>query len=212
MLKPNFDLLNKKQLKTLEVLKQLSLNNSILGGGTALMLQLAHRRSYDLDVFGSKLISQKFLHRLKQHFRAIEILVDTGEELSFVFVPQGVKVSFIYYPYSPLYKIIPTPYIKVFSWKDIALDKAYTIGRRGEWRDYVDLYFAMKQGFSLGEIIKKARRKFRDVFSEKLFLAQLVYFADLKDLALDFIEKKYGQQEIKNFFQKEVEKYKDRLI
>lgn len=211
MSKLRYELLNKNQIKALEILKNLS-KYGILAGGTALMTQIAHRRSYDLDIFLPKLISKKFLYRVKQYFKKIEIITDTRDEFSFVSVSHSVKISFIFYPFSPLYKTIPTPYLRFFSWKDITLDKAHTIGRRGEWRDYVDLYFTIKNGFPLKNIIKGAQKKFGDSFSEKLFLSQLTYFADLKDFTIDFIGKKHSQKKIKNFLEEEVERYKEDIL
>jgi hypothetical protein len=163
----------------------------LLGGGTALALQLAHRKSYDFDVFNSKPISKRFLLKVRDHFERVQILVDTSDELSLV-TPFGVKISFVFYPFHPLYKIIPTHGLSIHSWKDIALDKAYSIGRRGEWRDYVDLYFCMKNGFSLEGIIKGARKKFRDLFSEKLFLSQLCYFGDIKDYSIELMIRRHN--------------------
>ncbi len=96
-------------------------------------------------------------------------------------------------------------YLSIFDWHDIALDKAHTTYRRGQWRDYIDLFFILKSGFSLKDIIKQSTKKFGDSFSEKLFLAQLVYFDDLEDFTIDFFDKKYSQKEIKTFFEKEVE-------
>ncbi|XOB41905.1 MAG: nucleotidyl transferase AbiEii/AbiGii toxin family protein [Candidatus Nealsonbacteria bacterium] len=211
MLKLHYELLNKEQIEVLEILKNFSKYGSI-GGGTALMLQFSHRYSYDLDIFLPKLVSKKFLYKVKQYFERIEIIVDTGDEFSFVSAPHGVKISFIYYPFSPLYKTIPTPYLRFFSWKDIALDKSHTIGRRGEWRDYVDLYFAIKNGFPLENIIKGAQKKFGDSFSEKLFLSQLIYYGDLKDFTIEFIEKKHSSKEIQKFLAKEIEKYKKEIL
>lgn len=211
MSKLRYELLNKNQVKALQILKNLS-SYGILGGGTALMAQIAHRRSYDLDIFLPKLISKKFLYRVKQYFKKIEIITDTGDEFSFISVPHSVKISFIFYPFSPLYKTIPTPYLRFLPWKDIALDKAHTIGRRGEWRDYVDLCLIIKKGFPLKNIIKGTQKKFGDSFSEKLFLSQLVYFGDLKDFTIDFIGEKYSQKEIKNFLEKEVERYKKDIL
>lgn len=207
MSKLHFELLDRNQVRTLELLKSFS-NYGILGGGTALILQLSHRYSYDLDIFLPKLISKKFLYKVKQHFKEIEIIVDTGDEFSFVSIPHKVKISFIYYPFPPLYKTISTPYLRFFSWKDIGLDKAHTIGRRGEWRDYVDLYLIIKNGFLLKNIIKKCQKKFSDSFSEKLFLSQLIYFGDLKDFTVDFIGNRYSPEEIKKFLEKEIKKYK----
>lgn len=92
------------------------------------------------------------------------------------------------------------------SFKDIASDKAYAIGRRPEYRDYVDLFIILKNGFNLRQIILDAKEKFKGEFSEKLFLSQLVFFEDLKDLTVEFIKEKYSADEIKNFFKRVVNK------
>lgn len=66
--------------------------------------------------------------------------------------------------------------------KEIALQKAYTVGRRGEYRDYFDLYTILKQEYiSLKEIISGAKQIYNGAFDEKLFLEQLIYFNDLNN-------------------------------
>ena len=207
MSKLRFDLLDKNQKECLDILTYFS-KYGILGGGTALMLQLAYRKSFDFDIFTPKPISKQFLYKVREHFKSIKIIVDTADEFSFIAMPQNVKVSFIYYPYKSLYKTIKTDYIPIFNWKDIALDKAHTIGRRGQWRDYTDLYFILKSGFTLKYIISQSEKKFDDSFSEKLFLAQLVYFNDLEDFTIEFFDEKFTQQDIKDFFEKEIDEIK----
>ena len=66
----------------------------------------------------------------------------------------------------------------------LAAMKAYALGRRSKWKDYVDLYFLLKEHFSLPEIATKATEIFGELFSEKLFRAQLSYFDDV-----DYTEK-----------------------
>ncbi len=198
----HFDILTKEQKDMLPSLKPFS-RYGVLGGGTALALQLTHRRSYDFDVLCSEPISKRFILRIKEHFEKVQILVDTSDELTFTTV-FGVKASFVFYPFPPLYKVITTGNLSVHSWKDITLDKAYTIGRRGEWRDYVDLYFCMKNGFSLEGIIKGARKKFRDLFSEKLFLSQLCYFGDIKDYSIELMKGDITPQQLRWFFKREI--------
>ena len=207
MSKLHFEILTDNQKKSLFLLKEFS-KYGILGGGTALTLQLSHRYSYDFDVFLPKAISKKFLYEVKKYFREIEIIVDTGDEFSFISLFHKVKISFIYYPYPPLYEIIPTSYLRIFSWKDITLDKAHTIGRRGEWRDYIDLYFAIKKGFELKDIIKEAKKKFGDTFSKKLFLSQLCYYKDIQDFSVGFVKEKVSKSQLQKFFEKEVKKIK----
>jgi len=202
MLRLYFNILTTSQKKTFESLKAFS-KYGFLGGGTALALQLAHRKSYDFDVFSAKPITQPFLLKVKGHFEKVQILVDTTDELSLI-TPFGVKVSFVFFPFQPLYKIIPTHSLSIQSWKDIALDKAYSIGRRGEWRDYVDLYFCLKNGFPLKGIIKGARKKFKDLFSEKLFLSQLCYFGDIKDYSIELTKEDLTPEQLRRFFEREI--------
>ena len=40
-----------------------------------------------------------------------------------------------------MFKPIKTDSMDLMDIKDIATNKAYTIGRRPKWRDYVDIYF-----------------------------------------------------------------------
>jgi hypothetical protein len=197
-----FDILTGEQEKTLEFLKAFS-GYGLLAGGTGLALQLAHRRSYDLDILCPKTIPKTFLLKVKRHFKKLQILVDTSDELGLI-SPLGVKISFIYYPFDPLYKMIPTTSLNIYNWKDIALDKAYTIGRRGEWRDYIDLYFCIKAGFSFKSIIEGARIKFKDLFSEKLFLSQLCYFGDIRDFSIEYLKEEVPLLQLQNFFEREL--------
>jgi hypothetical protein len=202
MSKLHFDILSEEQKKTFESLKTFS-RHGVLAGGTALALQLFHRKSYDFDIFCKNPISKPFLLKVKNHFKKLQMIMDTADELSIV-SPLGVKISFIHYPFRPLYRIIPTQSFGLQSWKDIALDKAYTIGRRGEWRDYIDLCFCIKAGFSLKGIMNGCKKKFRVLFSEKLFLSQLCYFGDIKDFSIDFVNKEVTPLELQNFFEREV--------
>ena len=94
-------------------------------------------------------------------------------------VVNGVKLTFFQYPFP----IVPEDKFKdVFrmpSLISLAAMKAYALGRRSKWKDYVDLYFLLTQHFSLPEVVGKSMELFGELFSEKLFRAQLSYFADI---------------------------------
>ena len=62
--------------------------------------------------------------------------------------------------------------------------KFYAMGRRAKWKDYVDIYFLLKNNFSISQVSKQADEIFVEAFSEKLFRQQLVYFEDI-----DYTEK-----------------------
>jgi len=57
--------------------------------------------------------------------------------------------------------------------------KAYALGGRAKWKDYVDLYFIMKDHYSIKEIIKKADELFGSSFNGRFFRQQLSYFDDI---------------------------------
>ncbi len=57
--------------------------------------------------------------------------------------------------------------------------KAYALGRRAKWKDYVDLYFITKDYYSLKKIIKNTEKIFGNNFNEKIFRSQLAYFKDI---------------------------------
>jgi hypothetical protein len=60
----------------------------------------------------------------------------------------------------------------------IAAMKAFALGRRAKWKDYVDLFFIFKT-YTLKQVVGKASAIFGSEFDEKLFREQLTYFEDL---------------------------------
>jgi hypothetical protein len=198
--------LGKNRKKVLNQLISFS-DIAFLGGGTALCMQLKHRKSYDFDLFVNNSIEKSLMNRVVNIFdRNIKILVDTSDELSLL-ISKKIKLSFIYFPFPHIYSLVKTNSIPVLHWKDIASDKAYAIGRRGEYRDYVDIFYIISKGFNLGNVIEDAEKKFGGAFSSKLFLSQLVYFDDLEDFTVDFIGREYSFSEIKEYLELTVSKY-----
>jgi len=202
------NLLNKSEQKILLSLEPFFNKRGLLSGGTALMLQKPVRKSYDFDLFFPYEIPSSFAKLASKAFNSqIEILVDNCDELTFI-ANNMIKVSFIFFPFKRKYSpVIAENFIKLSSYKDIASDKAYVIGRRPEYRDYVDLFIILKDGFNFSQIITDAKEKFSEQFSEKLFLSQLVYFEDIKDFNVEFLKEKYSVEEVKSFFQNIVSDY-----
>ncbi len=206
--KISLDLLDKERREDLLKLSPFFREGGILVGGTALMLQLRHRISYDLDIFFPFAVPKQFLRRVSKIFGPnIRVEIDNVDELTFI-TPKETKISLVYFPFPQLYKRLKINSILISSWKDIALDKAYTIGRRPQYRDYVDLYFILKRDLSLKKIIKDAEKKFKGEFSKKLFLGQLCYLDDIKMFTIDFIDEKVTRKQLQKFFEKEIKKLK----
>lgn len=100
--------------------------------------------------------------------------------------------------------------LQLFSVKDIAIKKAHTIGRRGEYRDYFDLYAILKNKYmSLSEVVLWTKKIYGNVFDEKIFLQQLVYFDDLLNFEIISVNSKPlpKPEEVKDFFEKLTKNY-----
>jgi hypothetical protein len=170
------EILNAKQKKILPLLKNFKKDFS-LAGGTAIALQLGHRHSLDFDFFSDKRFGNLALYnKLSKILKIEKVLIDEKDE--YTFISSGVKFTFLYYPF-PVVFAIDTPEFKTADLKTLGALKAYALGRRAKFKDYVDLYFIFKSGCAISEIVRQARHIFGSVFSEKIFYQQLAYFSDI---------------------------------
>jgi len=179
-----------------------------LAGGTGLAMQIAHRVSVDFDLFCQDEISSGFLKKVEKVFsaREVRVSVNNPDELT-VFV-DDVKITFLYYPFPIYSQYIEMAGVKIISPKYIAFTKAYSIGRRGSYKDYVDLYFLLKGGYvQLNDIIKECPKIFGGNFSDRLFLEQLVYMDDIDEIEIKFLEIKVTKKDLETFFVNEVEEF-----
>ena len=95
----------------------------------------------------------------------------------------------------------------MFNIKEIAVSKAYTVGRRGSYKDYIDLYYIISENYSnLDEIIEISEKKYKDEFNSRLFLEQLIHLDDLLEEKIIFLKDKINKELLKDFFEKEIKK------
>ncbi|MDF1497948.1 MAG: hypothetical protein P1P85_01140 [Patescibacteria group bacterium] len=57
--------------------------------------------------------------------------------------------------------------------------KAYALGRRAKWKDYVDLYFVINEHYYIEKITKRGKEIFKEEFNERIFREALSYFDDI---------------------------------
>jgi hypothetical protein len=176
-----------------------------LAGGTALALQIGHRVSIDFDLFRANAIERTLLSKVKQVFdgHPIEPVINNPDELT-AFVA-GVKMTFLSYPFPVIEPLVAAEGVRMLGVKEIGATKAYTIGRRGTYKDYVDLYFILAEGHtSLNEIIALADRKFRRDFNSRLFIEQLLFMDDIRDYQIDFLKLPVAPEGVLAFFREEI--------
>lgn len=178
-----------------------------LAGGTALALQIGHRVSVDFDLFAAEPINKTLLAKIKRAFPTASVspLVNNPDELS-VYI-SGVKFTFLHYPFSVLEPLVKYNNLNLLSPLELAATKAYTIGRRGDYKDYVDMYFYLTSvENNLSRVIGLANRKYDNEFNDRLFLEQLVFLDDITETKLQFLKPAPNKRAISSFFQDAVVK------
>jgi len=190
----------------------------VLGGGTALSMQIKHRMSFDFDFFSPEMIPRDLLVKIKEIIPINRVARDTSDELTFYTGDKGdIKITALHYPFDEVFKNIATDgNLRYFPLAIIAAQKAYAVGRRGAYRDYYDLFAILNQKYlTIGEVIKMTEKIFGSIFNPKIFLEQLVYFDDLTDfeiLAVDKDQKIVDKNEVERFFQLLVTKFLKNFI
>ncbi len=168
------EILTDEQQKLLPLLEDFSKNFGLVGG-TAIALHIGHRRSIDFDLFSDKRFNnQSIIRKIERTMKIDEIIVNKLDELTFTL--KGVKFTFFNYPYKISHSKRLGQHIKLPDLLTLAAMKAFALGMRAKWKDYVDLYFVIKNYYSIGKISKKCDKIFGSHFNERLFREQLAYF------------------------------------
>jgi len=179
-----------------------------LAGGTALALEIGHRVSIDFDLFSDREIEKMLLAKATRVFSETTISVSVNNPDELTFFTDGVKVTFLRYPFPLLFEPVLYEGVRVMTAKEIAVTKAYTIGRRGSYKDYIDLFFIFSENHAtLADVIELAEKKYGNDFNGRLFLEQLVYLFDIEDTEIKFLrEGPADKTAIENFFAGEIKK------
>ena len=171
------EIFNPAQAALLPFLK--SYNRSFyMAGGTAIALHLGHRRSIDFILFTvSNLIKHRIKGKLLQiPFRQVSIFEDY-DQLDIQI--NNVKITFFSYPYPIMHPVKVASVITIPSLLSLASMKAFALGRRAKWKDFVDLYFILHDHFTINDISRECEKTFQGQFSEKLFRQQLAFHKDI---------------------------------
>lgn len=165
---------------TLDLLRRLQrlpdLTSTRLVGGTALALHLGHRKSVDLDMFGTfdPIVSYR------------KLLADAGHSVEGAengtvqsLRVNNVKVGLVNYPYPWLDDAIEEGNIRLAGLRDIAAMKLSAVANRGRKKDFIDVA-RLLDVFSLDQMLSLYKEKFS--VSELSFpLRGLMYFDDAEE-------------------------------
>ena len=139
---------------------------------------LKNPEKLDFDLFKPSAINHKRnLDKISASSFGHVITRRVSEQMNLIV--NDVKLTFFQYPFP----IEPTAkfetYFRLPSLLQLAAMKAYALGRRSKWKDYVDLYFLLRDHFTIADITACASEVFGELFSEKMFRSQLCYFDDI---------------------------------
>lgn len=171
------EILTIPQEKLLSVVKLFSKKFGLVGG-TAVALHLGHRESIDFDLFSyDEFKNSSIKTKITNKTTIDNILVNKKGELTFIM--KGVKFTFFQFPYKIAFSEALGDVVKLPDLLTLAAMKAFALGRRAKWKDYVDLYFIFKAGHTVEEITQKGKEIFGNEFNEKIFRMQLTFFEDI---------------------------------
>jgi predicted nucleotidyltransferase component of viral defense system len=170
-----------------------------LVGGTAVALHIGHRRSIDFDLFTHAQLNKSRIKAKLMHIPFCQIPVFEDFDQLHLLI-NNVKLTFFSYPYSVLHPINVGSIFSIPSLLSLAAMKAFALGRRAKWKDYVDLYFILHDYFTMQEICKEAEKIFNQQFSEKLFRQQLAFHKDIDYTeSVEFMMTAIPDEEMKEF-------------
>ena len=187
---------------TLELLKKiqaLSIFNAMrLVGGTSLALQIGHRKSIDIDLFGN--LPVEYEHLIDELKTLGKVIPLKNSKNIHSFLINNIKVDIVNYDYRWLRNEILNDNICLATIEDIAAMKLNAIIGRGSIKDFVDLFYILKQ-YSLSEILKFYDNKYHDG-SRFLVLKSLVYFEDADKQEMPYMFRDITWQSVKGNIKK----------
>jgi len=178
------------------------LQQTRLVGGTALALQIGHRKSIDLDLFGLLQTAPFELTGLIRKMGSLVVL--NNSTLIHSYVLDGVKVDIVNYDYPWLKEQKVIDGIRMASLEDIAAMKIMAAVGRGTKKDFIDIAFLLNY-FSLGEMLDFYSSKYPEA-SQFMAVKSLAYFEDAEKDIAPFMLKDITWEDVKSLIRGELEK------
>lgn len=177
-----------------------------LAGGTALALQVGHRESVDLDYFTP--LADINTEKIEQELSGTGTWTTSLREPNTLYgTLQRAKLSCIAYPFFRPKKFIRCGTVRILHAEDIAAMKIVALSQRGRKRDFVDLYWYVKNRESLPLVIMRAMRQYPgQAHNAPHIFKSLTYFADAESDPMPHLFFRVSWEEIKAYFRREVPK------
>lgn len=179
-----------------------------LAGGTALALQIGHRRSIDFDMFTTAALPSRLLPMIKRVFSSLTVMVTYSSPEQLDVLIDEVKVTFLQYEYPLIDRLVDLQKVPAAGIREIAAMKAFSIGKRLSYKDYVDWYFLLSEKLvELPGIISLAGQKYSHDFNDRLFLGQLASVGEVHEVPIDFLRNEVDRDVIQRYLEQAVSNF-----
>ena len=186
-------------------------------GGTALSaFYLHHRESEDLDFFSESdfvnQITDQFTNQISKNINTEPRFTQIENTRMYELLRDGklqIKIDFNYYSYQRLKQGITFQDVEIDSLFDIATNKLQTIVSRTQVKDFVDLFFLLKE-FTFWDLVHAVKQKFN--LDEDLVLLGSNF---LKVEQFDVLPKMLlplSLKELKEFYRNQAKKIVSRVV
>jgi hypothetical protein len=178
------------------------LDGWVLAGGTGLALHLGHRVSEDFDFFRVESIDLAGIAKRLAKLGSFEMLRASERDLTALV--SGVKLSFFLVDEPMLHAPLEFRSILVAHETDIALMKLVAVSGRGSRKDFVDLYFILREGPPLEDYFALLARKYGEGrVNSYHVLKSLTFFEDAEREPETVTLVPFRWEECKRFFVRE---------
>lgn len=129
----------------------------------------------------------------------LRVISDSKGTLYILF--NGVRISYIHYPYKLIDKKLHSIYKADFAGlKDIAAMKLSAVTGRTTKKDFIDIYFLLKEKFSFKQLISYYIKKYgTDVYNEIILTKSLMAFNTYNGNKNPVMLKPFDWTEARNF-------------
>ncbi len=171
-----------------------------LAGGTALALQLGHRRSVDLDFFTQTEDVPTIRARLEEALSPFDAKLADSSWGNLVYLVRDVRAGFYGYGYRLIAPLIEMEGLHLASIEDIGLMKLDGLLSRAARKDFYDLYFIC-QMVPLKRLLDLAPQKYPSVRDfEAQVVKRLVFFENAENQVDPPLLEPVTWQTVKDYF------------
>jgi hypothetical protein len=171
-----------------------------LAGGTALALQMGHRRSIDLDFFSPTEDIPTIRPQLENALKIFAFTLADSSWGNLVYTVNDVRVGFYGYGYPLIKPLIETGALRLAAKEDIALMKLDTLLSRAARKDFYDLYFICQE-IPIRHLFDLAPQKYPSVRDFEAQVVKRLVFFDSAEYDRDPpLLKAVRWQDVKDYF------------